>query len=577
MDENRQGRSRIVNVVIIMVFLAIIISILAWITHGTIQGVLGVLAFSLVGLLNIFPWFLPIIGIPLGILDLLGIYGFNMYQVTLNLANATSSWMTITWYWIITILGIVIQIYVTYIIASLIRKKFVKKKVPKVNIALTNCTIIDGNRNSKIIENGVILIKNVVDEKQSPGLIVGVGKHNEIEIPKDYKIIDLQNQYVLPGLINSHCHLFGSGKPMKLMNLSDKMMAKLMKLFDSPLGRFYMKKRMKKNVTTALNAGLTTLRSMGDPSYMDLEIKKQIREGRFLGPRLLVSGLGLCPTGGHGGALGFVADDTGEIRKRIRKNIREEVDHIKILSTGGVMDARMVGEAGRPQMTIEEIETACFEAHRGGLLVATHCESTEGIIEALKGGIDSIEHGAEIPDDLVPLFKDNPKALRGYTTLTPTISAGMGLATLPIKDTKITQVKFENAQIVERGMIRALQKAYESGIKIACGTDSTVSYCTHYNVWKELKYYTHYTKMIPQEAIYFATKGSAEAIGIDDETGSIEAGKSADIQVVPDNPLENIDTLGKVSMVIIQGKVIKNPKVKKIKKVESVEIKPIDL
>jgi len=239
------------------------------------------------------------------------------------------------------------------------------------------------------------------------------------------------------------------------------------------------------------------------------------------------------------------------------------------------MDSIKVGEAGRPQMTIEEIETACFEAHRGGILVATHCESTHGIKEALLGGVDSIEHGAEIPDELVPLFKKNPKSLRGFTTLTSTVSAGMGMAVLSKEETKITDVKKENAVLIEKGMINGLQKAYKEGIKLTVGTDASVPYSTHYNVWKELKYFMKYTGMSAQEAIHYATKGNADNIGIGDVTGSIEVGKFADIQVVQSNPLKNIDSLGNVSMVFIKGHQIKNPKVKKVKNLTDFE--PIEL
>jgi imidazolonepropionase-like amidohydrolase len=209
------------------------------------------------------------------------------------------------------------------------------------------------------------------------------------------------------------------------------------------------------------------------------------------------------------------------------------------------------------------------------MLIATHCESTEGINEALLGGVDTIEHGAEITDDLVSLFKDNPKSLRGYTAVVPTISAGMGLSTFPIKITKITQIKYENAKIIELGMIKGLQRAYKEGIRFGVGTDASVPYVPHYEVWKELKYLIKYTGMNAQEAIYFATKNNAEIIGVEKITGSIEIGKSADLQVVTGNPLENIDYLGQVSKVIIRGNLIPKPKVKKIKKLK--EIEPIEL
>lgn len=577
MSENNSKSNMVGSFLLILFFFTILVSLLAWITYGTLEGVLGSLAYVIVGLLNLFPWIIPFVGIPLGILDVLNIYGFGLYDVTINIAHLGSSWMPIVWFWMISIIGSLLDIFLMFLIISWLRGLKYRKKEPKKNIALVNCNIIDGNKGSQIINNGVILIKNLVEENQTPGLIVGVGNAKDIEIPEDYKKENLNGMYVLPGLINAHCHLFGNGKPTKLMNLSDATLKKLLNILSTPIGKILVKKRMKGNVINSLHAGVTTIRTMGDPFYLDVKIRKQMQEGKFIGSRLLVSGLGLCPTGGHGGIIGFTADDTGEIRKRIRKNIREEVDHIKILSTGGVMDAKMIGEAGRPQMTVEEIETACFEAHRGGLLVATHCESIEGIKEALKGGVDTIEHGADIPDELVPQFKNNPKSLRGYTAVTPTLSAGMGLAVLPIKDTKITPVKFENAKLVEKGMIQCLQKAYKHEIRFACGTDASVPYSTHYNVWKELKLYLKYTDMNPQEAIYYATKNTAEVIGVGDITGSIEVGKSADLQIVPENPLKNIDILSEVSMVMIQGNLIKKPKVKKIKKVEKITIEPIEI
>ncbi|MHA1725235.1 MAG: amidohydrolase family protein [Promethearchaeota archaeon] len=557
-------------------FFILLVAVLAWITYGKLIGVLGMLAYLLVGLLNVYPWVIPFIGIPLGIIDIV-LNGFGMYTYTLGLAHLEPSWMSSAWYWFIVVISSLIDIYLMIKIVILLKSKFGRKKEPKRNLALINCNIIDGNKDSKIITNGVILVQNEVEEGKEPGKIIKVGKAEEIEIPQGYKKIDLNNQYILPGLINAHCHLFGSGKPIKVMNLSDETMKKLMRLLGTSIGKWISMRMMKKNTQNALNAGVTTLRSMGDPFYLDVKLRKMIEEGKIMGPRLMVAGLGICPTGGHGGAFGFAADSKGEIRKRIRKNIRSEVDCIKILSTGGVMDARMVGEAGRPQMTVEEIEIACTEAHRGNLLVATHCESTDGIREALEGGVDTIEHGADIPDDLISLFKNNPKALRGYTALSPTISAGMALATLPIKDTKITPVKFENAKLIEKEMILGLRKAYENGIRFCTGTDASVPYSTHYGVWKELKYYLKYTNMSAQEAIYFATKNTAEILGVGAITGSIEEGKFADLQVVPENPLENIDALGNVTMVVIKGNVIRHPKVKKVKKVEKIEIKPLEI
>jgi len=574
MRENSVFITYIVFFGTILFFFTVLVALFAWIIYGTIDGVLGSLAYIIVGLLNFFPWIIPFVGIPLGILDILGIFGFGMYSLTLNIAHLSSSWVPLVWYWFVSIIASLIDIIFMFFIISWLGGLKYRKKESKTNLALINCNIIDGNRDSEVINNGVILIKNIVEENETQGLIIGVGKAGDIEIPDDYKKVDLKGAYVLPGLINAHCHLAGSGKPMKIMKLSDNILNIIIKIMKTPLGKKLMMKMMKKNVINALNAGVTTLRSLSDLPYLDVKLRKEIEKGKILGPRILCSGPGICITGGHGGMMGYIADSKPEIRKCVRKNLRNEVDCIKIFNTGGVMDARKVGEAGRPQMTVEEIETACFEAHRGGLLVASHCESTEGIREALQGGVDTIEHGAEITDELVPLFKNNPKSLRGYTALIPTISAGLGLVSFPIEETKITQIVYENEKLIGEGTIKGVKRAYKEGIRLGIGTDASVPFVPHYDVWKEVKYFLYYTDMTPQEAIYFATKNTAEIIGVDDITGSIEVGKSADLQIIAGNPLENIDYLGKVSMVVKQGSLIEKAKVKKIKNLK--ELEPID-
>ncbi|MCK4790555.1 MAG: amidohydrolase family protein [Desulfobacteraceae bacterium] len=551
--------------------LLVVTLVLAWATYGTLAGALGTLTYLLVGLLGLFPWIIPFVGIPLGILDLLGVFGVGVYDATLRIARLDSSWLPVMWYTVVAILASVVGLVVS---VRAFQRIFRKRARPK-NLALINCRIIAGDRDGQVIEDGVILIKNVVADDEMPGRIAAVGHAGEVTVPADYEKLDLGGQYVLPGFINAHCHLVGSGKPMKLFRLAsenEKLASKVIGLLTTSLGKRMVLRMMTANARSALHSGVTTLRSMADLVYLDVKLRKKIERGEVIGPRLLVAGQAIVPTGGHGGFLGVAADSATEIKRLVRTNLREGVDWLKIISTGGVLDARQVGEAGQPQMTVEEIEAACTCAHRGGIMVATHCESTIGIEEALLGGVDTIEHGAEITDELVPLFKRNPRTLRGYTALVPTIAATMGIATLPIETTKISQMSLENAQIVARQMIRGLQRAYKEGILIAMGTDASVPYSAHYEFWKELKYYLHYTDMMPQEAIFFATKGSAQVLGIEKETGSIEVGKSADLQVVAGNPLEDIDCLGEVTRVVIRGFLIDELRVKRIKALDKTPV-----
>ena len=161
MDNKNNSYNFYISIIIILLFLAILISLFAWITYGTLEGVLGILAYNIVGLLCIFPWLIPFVGIPLGILDILGIYGFNMYNLTLNFAHLNSSWMSITWYWFVSIFGAFINLILIYLVISWLKGLKYRNKQLKTNLALINCSIIDGNRDSNVRDNGVILIKNI--------------------------------------------------------------------------------------------------------------------------------------------------------------------------------------------------------------------------------------------------------------------------------------------------------------------------------------------------------------------------------------------------------------------------------
>lgn len=432
------------------------------------------------------------------------------------------------------------------------------------DLAFVNCTVINGYPTAKPLENAAVLVKNLSSEDERIGKILKVGKEGEIAIPSGFKIIDLQRKFVLPGLINAHVHLIGSGKPRKMVS-NEKSMKRLVKLARTWLGRKVAIRMMRKNITNAINAGVTTIRAMGDPHYYDVRIRKDIESGKCLGPRLLVAGLPLCVTGGHGSVMAHIVDSPTESRRAVRKNLREEVDCLKLIATGGVMDARKVGEAGRPQMTVEEISAACDEAHRAGLLVAAHAESTTGVKESLLGGVDTIEHGADLDDECINLFKHNQKSLRGFSALIPTLSAGIAVSGLSREKTKITDIQRENAHHIKEGCIKGLQRALQEGIKVGIGTDASIPYVTHYNVWKELDYFIRYGNLTPQQAISIASLGNAEILGIDNETGTIEVGKSADFFIVDGNPLEDISVLAQPTMVVIFGQLIEKPKIKPIK------------
>jgi imidazolonepropionase-like amidohydrolase len=432
----------------------------------------------------------------------------------------------------------------------------------KKRYALINCNVISGKLDSVISRNNTILIEGSRIHK--------IGSSDEVKIPDGYSVIDLQNKYVMPGLINAHVHLFGSGKPMKALS-GGNAQRRLLKFLGTNLGLKILDKIVAQNARTELYSGVTTVRSVGDFYYSDVRLRDNIEAGKILGPRLIVSGPAIAVTGGHGyGSFAVTSDSPWEGRKCVRKNIYEQVDFIKICVTGGVTDARRVGDAGRLEMTVEEVAAICDEAHKIGYLVAAHIESKEGIRTALKGGVDTIEHGSCLDDEIIGLFKNNPSSLRGYSALITTISPALPLYGLPASVTKLNKVSTQNSKIILEGMLAGTKQALEAGIKVGLGTDASCPFVTQYNTWRELEYIIKYVGVRPQRAIYNATYGNAEILGIDKETGTIEEGKSADILVLDANPYESIRVLSQPKMIFARGDIIDNPRIEKISTIDDV-------
>lgn len=434
----------------------------------------------------------------------------------------------------------------------------------KPSYALKNVNIIHGEAKKALAKRMTILVNE-------QGIIEQIAPTDEIDIPLHYQTIDLSDQFVMPGLINAHVHLFAAGKPFTMSVNEGILNFAYNHLLNTRLGRSVLKRRMKKNALTALHSGVTTMRSVGEFFYTDVALRDEIEEGRFVGPNLLVSGFFLSVTGGHGAPyLALTGDSPWESRKNVRINVKHGVDWIKICVTGGVTDAKLVGEAGRLQMTEEEVAAICEEAHKIGMGVAAHVESTEGVRIALRGGVDTIEHGAEMDEEIIALYKNNPKALLGYSVLIPTMQAAYPSAKLDISVTGLNATVKENASMVYESMLKGLQQAVEHGIKIGVGTDAAMSYVTHYDMWRELDHLIRRTSLNTDQVIEMATKTNAETLGISHKTGSLEVGKQADLIVMNQNPLESIQALSDVSMVMVKGNLIQLPTVEKIPQVDKI-------
>lgn len=436
------------------------------------------------------------------------------------------------------------------------------------NYAFINCNLYNGQPQNTMQPGMTILVRNSQNNRFNLGIIEEVGPSKDVKIPADYLIIDLKDRYVIPGLINAHAHLFGNGTPSESTG-SVKGQKRIKRFADSWIGRQVLYRMMKENMLTALYSGVTTVRCVGDMHFSDVRIRDKIRQGKYSGPDMLVSGPLICVSGGHGFAgIGVEADGPWEAVKRVRENVLEGVDLIKISVTGGIMDARKVGDAGRLQMTLEEVRAVCDEAHKMGMLVAAHVESREGIRIALQGGVDTIEHGSEMDEEIISLFKNNPRSLRGYSVLIATLYVVVPMHSLPAEVAKITPVSKQNATMVFESMQKGIRQALEAGVRIGLGTDASMPYITQYNTWRELDCLVQCLGISPREAIELATRTNAEILGLGNEIGTLEAGKRADFLVLRSDPLKNLRTLAEPEMVVYRGNVLVKPRPKKIKAVE---------
>lgn len=376
------------------------------------------------------------------------------------------------------------------------------------------------------------------------------------EVPKspDMKVVDLEGRYIMPGLINMHVHLAGNGKPQKKQRDNEKLVKTLM---GTALSRAVAYKVVSDFARTELLSGVTTIRTVGGLGDFDTRLRDEIAAGKRVGPRILAANEGISVPGGHmAGSVAVAAHSIDEALKQLEHAENEKVDLVKLMITGGVLDAKEKGVPGELKMKPEMVKAVCDRAHAAGYKVAAHVESPEGVKVALANGVDSIEHGAKPDDEMKRLFKEKNAFL--CTTISPAVPYALFDRSL----TNATEVEQYNGNIVFDGIVECARAALANDIPVVLGNDVGCPWITQYDFWRELCYFHKYTGVSNAFALYTATKRSAELAGIGDITGSIEKGKCADMIVTKDNPLDRLEALRHVDMVIARGRVIDSPKIK---------------
>lgn len=376
------------------------------------------------------------------------------------------------------------------------------------------------------------------------------------EVPKspDMKVVDLDGRYIMPGLINMHVHLAGNGKPQKKQRDNEKLVKTLM---GTALSRAVAYKVVSDFARTELLSGVTTIRTVGGLGDFDTRLRDEIAAGKRVGPRILAANEGISVPGGHmAGSVAVAAHSIDEALKQLEHAGNEKVDLVKLMITGGVLDAKEKGVPGELKMKPEMVKAVCDRAHAAGYKVAAHVESPDGVKVALANGVDSIEHGAKPDDEMIRLFKEKNAFL--CTTISPAVPYALFDRSL----TNATEVEQYNGNIVFDGIVECARAALANDIPVVLGNDVGCPWITQYDFWRELCYFHKYTGVSNAFALYTATKRSAELAGIGDITGSIEKGKCADMIVTKDNPLDRLEALRHVDMVIARGRVIYSPKIK---------------
>ena len=377
---------------------------------------------------------------------------------------------------------------------------------------------------------------------------------NEIsEVTKGYanpkkndQVINLKQSFVLPGFMDMHVHLAQEYVPKAEREF--KIEPEYRALFAANAA------------SKTLMAGFTSVRNLGDGGMETISLREAIRKGLVIGPRIFTSGKTIATTGGHGDPTNGmpkdnyspptpeegVIDSPEEAIKAVRQRYKDGTDGIKITATGGVLSVAKSGE--NPQFTNAELIAIIATANDYGLWTAAHAHGKEGMKRAVIAGINSIEHGTYMDQEVMDLMK-----ARG-TYYVPTIMAGDWVAKKAKIPNFFPALVKPKAEKIGPQIQSTFAKAYKAGVKIAFGTDSGVS--AHGDNWQEFILMTD-AGMSNKDALKSATIETAKLLRVEDKLGQIKPGMLADIIAVQNNPIEDISTVKNVSFVMKDGVIYK--------------------
>ncbi|MDZ7727068.1 MAG: amidohydrolase family protein [Dehalococcoidia bacterium] len=368
------------------------------------------------------------------------------------------------------------------------------------------------------------------------GRIVAVG--GDATAPDGAYVIECDGRFVLPGLIDCHVHLASSGEPGALTQ-SMAEPAHLRSL------------RAARHAEATLQAGFTTVRDLGAPEHLNIHLALAVEQGLVAGPRIRAAGMGVTMTGGHGhGFIAREADGPDEVRKAVREQLRAGATAIKLFATGGVMTPGV--DPRSASLGEDELAAAVDEAHKAFRVAAAHAQGTEGIRNAVLAGVDSIEHGVWLDDEIIALMVE-----RG-TYLVPTLTAPHHIAHGG-EAAGIPGYMVDKAWQVLEDHIASFRAAVNAGVPVAMGTDqgTPLSYPGE-NAQEIIRMAEN--GLEPVDALLAATAWASELLQMEERVGRLREGLLADIIVCDSDPLADLAVLtepGQPAVVIKEGALVR--------------------
>ncbi|MCO6543317.1 MAG: amidohydrolase family protein [Lactobacillus sp.] len=354
------------------------------------------------------------------------------------------------------------------------------------------------------------------------------------------QIVDFHNQYVMPGIMNAHTHIgstptYWAEQESSIEGADPKAIQTMFAI---------------KNMQDLINHGVTYIRNVGAAYDIDIPIKIMQHQKMIAGPRVMTSGKAFTMTGGHGDGSGIEVDGVDEMIKGVRQSMKNGVDNIKLMVTGGVL--RNGETPDDIQFNEDEVKAAVREAHHKNKTVAAHAQGNAGVKEAAQAGVDTVEHAFDIDDETIDIMKEHK------TFVVPTMNAMYAI--YKYGEDTVADWARQKVIINIKKHFASIKKAAAAGIPIAMGTDAGTPYNGFENESAyEMQLYVEKAGMTPAQAIDTATINCAKAMHVSQDYGEISVGKVADFIVMKDNPIQDIKVIQKEKAVYQGGVCVHQP------------------